>query len=107
MSDVNDLLLTSQVPRTLETKSKIMGLELSDVLLLLLNVSIQNLVFGGSSLKIYSVFGSTILFSLILFFFKKGKPDFYLQHYLEHLMSPTVRDANASDTKYRKFGGQL
>lgn len=43
MSD--ESLLTSGVPRSLETKSKILGLELSDVLVLLLNLSVQNLIF--------------------------------------------------------------
>lgn len=105
--DNEDFLLTSQVPRTLETKSKIMGLELSDVLILLLNISVQNLIFGSSQFKLVMVFGSSLIFTSILFFFKKGKPDFYLQHYIEHLLAPTVRDANCQDTKYRKFGGPL
>lgn len=80
-----------------------MGLELSDVLILLLNLSVQNLIFGSSRLKIFMVFGSSVLFGAILFFFKRGKPDFYIQHYLEHLMSPTVCDANAGDQNYQIF----
>lgn len=107
MDDNNDLL-TSSVPRTLETKSKIMGFELSDVLILLLNLSTQNLIFGGTSMKIPMVFGTSLALGLMLFFFKKGKPDNYIQHYFEHLLSPTVRSANASDESYRlpKKGGQ-
>lgn len=100
MSD-NDQLLASTVPRTLETKSKIMGFELSDVLILLLNLSIQNLVFGGTSAKIPMVFGTSLALGAILFFFKRGKPDNYIQHYMEHLLSPVVRSANAPDLNYR------
>jgi len=108
MSDNSDVLLTSQVPRTLETKSKILGLELSDVLILLLNLSAQNLIFGSSRLKIVMVFGSSVILGAILFLFKRGKPDFYIQHYMEHLVSPTVREANSSDSKYQPFkGGNL
>lgn len=99
----DESLLTSAVPRSLETKNKILGLELSDVLLLLMNVSVQNLIFGSTPLKIPLVFGSSIVLGVILFLFKKGKPDFYLQHFLEHFISPTVLSANASDTEYRKF----
>ncbi|MCB0368893.1 MAG: hypothetical protein KDD45_05435 [Bdellovibrionales bacterium] len=107
MEDFNDdILLTSDVPRTLETKSKIMGLELSDVLILLMNLSVQNLIFGASVYKLFIVFGSSLLIALVLLVFKKGKPDFYLQHYLEHLLSPIIREANLSDTQYQKFRGQ-
>ena len=100
-------LLTSSVPRTLETKSKIMGFELSDVLILLLNLSVQNLIFGGTSMKIPMVFGSSFILGSLLFFFKRGKPDNYIQHYSEHLLSPIVRSANAPDESYRppKKGG--
>lgn len=107
MSEIN--LLTSSVPRTLETKNKILGLELSDVLILLLNLSVQNLIFGSTSMKIPMVFGTSLGLFLILFFFKKGKPDQFLQHYFEHLISPTVFSANSTDNQYRKFnkGGDL
>jgi hypothetical protein len=101
MNDEN--LLTSTVPRTLETKNKILGLELSDVLVLLLNLSIQNLIFGSTSIKIPMVFGTSVFLALILFFFKKGKPDQFLQHFFEHLISPAVSSANIQDTKYRRF----
>lgn len=97
----NKALLTSSVPRTLETKSKIMGFELSDVLFLLLNLSTQNLIFGGTSMKIPMVFGTSLVLGLMLFFFKRGKPDSYIQHYFEHLLSPIVRSANASDETYK------
>lgn len=101
-------LLTSTVPRTLETKNKILGLELSDVLLLILNLSVQNLVFGSTSLKIPMVFGTSIGLGLLLFFFKRGKPENFLQHFTEHLVSPTVRSANSPDRQYRPFhqGGE-
>ena len=72
---VEETLLTTTVPRTLDSKSKILGLELGDVLVLLLNLSIQNLLFGQTSLKIPMVFGTNIGLALVLFLFKRGKPD--------------------------------
>ncbi len=100
---MEDSLLVSTVPRTLDTKSKILGLELADVLILLLNLSVQNLIFGSTSLKIPMVFGTSFAVGLLLFFVKSGKPDNYLQHYFEHLTSPTVKFANATDQKYQLF----
>lgn len=100
---IDDSLLTTVVPRTLETKNKILGLELSDVLLLLLNLSIQNLIFGSTSMKIPMVFGTSLVMAGLLFFVKRGKPDLYLQHLLQFLVSPTVRSANTTDQTYQSF----
>ncbi len=101
--DSSDELLTSSVPRTLETKNKILGLELSDVLLLLMNLSVQNLIFGTTSMKIPMVFGSSLSLGILLFFFKSGKPDLFLQHYTNHLLMPAVLSANSNDTAYQAF----
>lgn len=99
----DDSLLITSVPRTLDTKNKILGFELSDVLVLLLNLSVQNLVFGSTSLKFPMVFGTSLFLGGVLFFFKRGKPDLYLQHYIEHLLAPTIRSANAPDEQYRRL----
>ena len=104
MSDQS--LLTSVVPRTLETRSKILGLELSDVLILVLNLSLENLVFGGTGFKIPMVFGTSIALALVLFVFKRGKPDLFLQHFFQHLLLPIHLFGNAPDTEYRRFRGE-
>jgi hypothetical protein len=103
MDEAKVSLLVSHVPRTLETKSKLLGLELSDILVLLMNLSLQNLVFGTTSLKFPMVFGTTAIIAGVLFFFKRGKPDLYLQHFTEHLLAPAVRSANGVDSIYRPF----
>lgn len=103
-------LLVSHVPRTLEAKSKIFGFELGDILILFLNLSLQNLVFGETSAKFVMVYGSTLLLGFILFFVKRGKPDSYLQHLSQYFVSPTVFHAGGTDQKYKpiKFDrGQL
>ncbi len=101
--DNQESLLTSTVPRTLETKSKILGLELIDVILLLLNLSIQNLIFGSTALRLPMVFGTSACLAFVLFFFKRGKPDQFLQHYIEYAKAPTVRPANSEDSGYQPF----
>ncbi len=96
-------ILSTPVPRTLEGKSKIFGLELSDVLILFSNLSIQNLIFGSTSFKIPMVWGTTLLIGFILFFVKRGKPDGYLQHLGEYMAAPSVRYAGLNDRKYKQF----
>ena len=98
-------LLTTTVPRALEGKSKIFGLELSDILLLFTNLSLQNLIFGSTGFKIPMVWGTTLALAFVLFFIKRGKPDNYLQHLGLYLFSPTVRSASGPDRFYKKFGG--
>lgn len=102
---MSDNLLTSQVPRTLEGKSKLFGFELSDVLLLFSNLTIQNLFFGTTNLKTPLVWGTTLILGFILFFVKRGKPDKYLEHLGLYLFSSTIRFAAVSDRKYKKFRG--
>lgn len=100
-------LLVTTVPRTLDTKNKILGLELGDVLILLLNLSIQNLFFGATNLKIPMVFGTNIALAAVLFLFKRGKPDHYLQHFSEFIFSPAIKSANQADRKYQPFPRRL
>lgn len=98
---IDQTLLTSAVPRTLETKSKILGFELADVLILFLNLSLENLIFGGTHFKMPMVFGSSLLLAFVLFVFKRGKPDLFLQHYVQHMLSPAHFSGNAPDGEYR------
>ncbi len=100
MSDDN--LLTSRVPRTLEAKTKLFGLELTDVLIIFTNLSITNLIFGATSLRVPVVWGSTLILGGLLFFIKRGKPDGYLAHYGEYLAAPSIRSAGAPDLKFKK-----
>jgi len=102
MSDQS--LLVTQVPRSLETKNKILGLDLVDVLFLLTNLSVQNLLFGSTFLKIPMVFGTSLILGFTLFFVKRGKPDNYLQHSLEYLVMPRILYAYRKD---EKLGGVL
>lgn len=96
-------LMVSSVPRSLEAKSKIFGFELSDILILFLNLSVQNLIFGSTRFKYLMVYGSTSLIAFFLFFVKRGKPDHYLQHLGEYITTSSVKYAGISDRFYKKF----
>jgi hypothetical protein len=97
-----DHLLTTKVPRALEAKTKLFGLELTDVLIIFANLSITNLIFGSTSLRVPVVWGSTLILGALLFFIKRGKPDGYLAHYGEYLAAPSLRAAGAPDLKFIK-----
>jgi hypothetical protein len=97
----DDHLLTSRVPRALEAKTKLFGLELTDVLIIFANLSITNLVFGATAFRVPIVWGSTLILGALLFFIKRGKPDGYLAHYGEYLATPEYRAAGAPDLKFR------
>jgi hypothetical protein len=96
-------LLTSSVPRALEMKSKLFGYELPDLLLIFVNLSITNLIFGGSSLRYPLVWGTTLGMALFLFIAKRGKPDNYLQHLGEYWMKPSYLAAGRPDRKFKTF----
>jgi hypothetical protein len=100
---MDDELLDSRVPRALEMKTKLFGFELPDLLLIFLNLSIANLVFGASAFRPLLVWGTTLGLALFLFFAKRGRADGYLQHLGEFLTKPSYRAAGQADLKYRRF----
>ena len=98
-------ILVSSVPRTLESKSKLFGFELPDLLFVFANLTLTNLIFGQSDLKYPLVWGSTFLIAGFLFFAKRGRPDAYLQHLGEYLVKPSYFSAGSKDQKYLPFKG--
>ena len=100
---MDDELLTSRVPRALEMKSKLFGYELSDLLLIFMNLAVTNLVFGATSFRYLMVWGTTLFLALFLFFAKRGKPDNYLQHLGERYLKPSYYAAGRPDRKAKKF----
>jgi len=96
-------LLTTRVPRSLEMKSKLFGFELPDLLLIFFNMAVTNMVFGTTSFRYPLVWGTTLSLALFLYFFKRGRPENYLQDYGEFITSPTLRSAGAPDLKHRPY----
>ena len=96
-------LLVSKVPRALDIKTKLFGFELGDLLLIFLYLALSNLIFGTTKLKFPVVWLGTVGLALGLYFFKKGKPDHYLQHSGEYLRAPGVYSAALPDLQYRPY----
>ncbi len=96
-------LSTTKVPRALEMKTKLFGFELPDLLLIFMNLAMTNLVFSTSSFRYPLVWGTTLGLALFLFFAKRGRPDNYLQHLIEHYVRPAYFAAGCGDRIYRRY----
>ena len=99
----SDELMTTKVPRALEIKSKLFGYELTDLLIIFLNLAISNLIFGQTVLRFPLVWGTTLFLALFLHFSKKGRPENYLQHLGELMARSSYFSAGRPDLKYRRF----
>lgn len=95
--------LISKTPRSLDNKLKLLGFELLDILLIFLYLSISNLLFGETNLKIPLVWLGTIALAITLYFTKKGKPDNYLNDKISSFLTPNVFSANLPNIKYEPY----
>jgi hypothetical protein len=84
-------------------KSKLFGFEIPDLLIIFLNMTVTNFIFGTTTLRYPLVWGTTLSLALFLFFAKRGKPDGYLQHFGEYLAGSAHRVAGLRDLRYRRF----
>ncbi len=80
----------SVVHRNLDSKIKIMGMELFDIITVGAFASTMNLIFGQTNMAGIMVFGLPVLLSIIIYFGKKGKPDRYLQDLIRFSIFPGV-----------------
>jgi len=80
-------LKESTVHRKLDAKLKIGGMEAPDILGVLIFASIMNLFFGRSSLSFLFVIILPLIFLIILYFGKRGKPDGYLIHLVRYYLT--------------------
>ena len=93
----------TKTPRQLENKLKLLGFELIDLLLIFLYLSISNLLFGQTDLKIPLVWLGTLTLAITLYFTKRGKPERYLSDKLSNLVNPSFFSANLPDIKYQPY----
>lgn len=97
------MLFVSKVPRALETKSKIFGFELADVLILFLYLSLSNFVFGRTPFKFLFVWVGSAALASALYFLKKGKPENHLQHLGEFYRKPEILSSTQPDLEYQPY----
>lgn len=84
------LIDRSAVHRNLDSKIKILGMELFDVIGVGVFASMMNLLFGQTQFAGALVFGLPTLLVVIIYFGKKGKPERYLQDFIKFLILPGV-----------------
>lgn len=97
------MLYVSKVPRALESKSKLFGFELADLLFIFLYLAISNFLFGRTQFKLPLVWIGTLLIAGILYFVKRNKPDGYLQHWGEFKRNPGILSAASPDIEYQPY----
>ena len=81
-------LSTSKTFRCLERKSKILGFEIFDVLIIGITLSVANLLVGETSYRLLITWTPAILIAGVLWIGKRGKPENYLLHLLRFHLSP-------------------
>lgn len=94
-------LFVTKVPRSLDNRLRLFGFELADLLFVFLYLSVSNLVFGATRLKVPIVWIGTFAIACTLYFVKRGKPDAYLQHLIQFKLRPTAFVAGAPDLTYQ------
>jgi hypothetical protein len=97
------MLLSSSVPRALDTKNKLFGFELSDLLLVFLYLSLSNLIFGSTKLKPVIVWLGTLVLGVALHFMKRNRPDHHIQHWGEFQRSPAILSSGSPDVEYQPY----
>lgn len=80
----------SVVHRNLDSKIKIAGMELFDIITVGAFASTMNLVFGQTNLAGIMVFGFPALLAFVIYLGKKGKPERYLQDFIRFSILPGV-----------------
>lgn len=82
------MLELSKVSRSLDRKTLILWLEITDIFALVTFCSVLNLFFGGTALKIYLVYLPTLVLGATLIIAKRGKPEGFLVHFLKFHLRP-------------------
>lgn len=83
-------LKITAVSKCLDKRLQIFGFEVFDLLLLFLFMSVLNLVFGNTPLKIFVVWIPSLVLAITLRFGKRGKPEKFLVHWLRFQIQPGI-----------------
>lgn len=81
------MLESTKVSRSLERKTTILWLEVTDIFAIMTFCTVLNLVFGGSGLKVYFVYSPTLVLGVTLVLAKRGQPEGFLLHFLRFHLS--------------------
>ena len=82
------MLDSTKVSRSLERKTLILWLEITDIFALTLGCSLLNLVFGATRFKVWLVYLPTLVMAVALVLAKRGRPEGFLTHFLKFHLRP-------------------
>lgn len=82
------MLELSKVSRSLDRKTLILWLEITDIFAIVTFASVMNVFFGGTGLKLYLVYLPTLVLGVTLIIAKRGKPEGFLMHFLKFYLNP-------------------
>jgi hypothetical protein len=81
-------LKSTPVSRCLDKRLKLLGLEIPDVLLVFITLSVLNFLFGQTNMKLLLVWCPPLILGFVLYFGKRGKPENYLIHWIRYQVLP-------------------
>ena len=93
------MLDVSKVSRSLDRKSLILWLEITEIFALVMICSLLNLTFGATGLKIYFVFLPTVILTITMVLTKRGKPEGFLVHFLKYHLQPKTLSCFYEDVR--------
>ncbi|MDB5036785.1 MAG: hypothetical protein JWQ35_313 [Bacteriovoracaceae bacterium] len=83
-----DELRSSTIHRNLDSKIKIMGMEVHDLILILIFAATMNLIFGRTGFAFVFVILIPAILGSTLYLIKRNKPDGFLIDYFRYHLSP-------------------
>lgn len=92
-------LKTSRVHRKLDTRLKILGFEIMDLLAIMMLAAVNNLILGRLKFAPVFVIVFPAILAAVLYIVKRDKPENYLLHLLRYLSSPGLYSAGLKNEK--------
>jgi hypothetical protein len=92
-------LKTSRVHRKLDARLKILGLEIMDLLAIMMFAAVNNLILGRMKFAPVFVIVVPSIMAAVLYIVKRDKPENYLIHLLRYLFSPGLYSAGLKNEK--------
>ena len=100
-------LKTSRVHRKLDARLKILGLEIMDLLAIMMLAAVNNLLLGRMKFAPVFVILVPAIMAAVLYIVKTDKPENYLLHLLRYLSSPGLYSAGLRNEKLEEKRKEL
>lgn len=91
-------LKSSRVHRKLDSRLKILGLEMMDLLVIMMLAALNNLFWGRTKFAPVFVIILPSVIAVILYIVKRDKPENYLLHFLRYHASPGLYSAGQANS---------